>query len=133
LAGLFRWLGKDDARIIDDVVLRILYCRPGHQLPQFPRIGYDTENTGSGCCLGGAEVDPVLFGAASSGEVAGERPQGNLVGARRLSHADAAEATGLVDLGACQKEHHDPPLIGYILKYLPAARIDMKGQVTGDS
>src|SRR6185369_12865687 len=30
------------------------------------------------------------------------------------------------------KEHHDSPLVGYILKYLSAARIDMEGKVRGD-
>src|SRR5690242_11796882 len=100
-------MGKDDARIVDYVVTGIFHGRPGHQLPQFPRVGYDAENSGCSGRFRGAEVDLVILGAAPAGEIPRESPEGNLIGAWRLPHADTAEAAGLVDLGPCQKEHHD--------------------------
>ena len=67
---------------------------------QVARVGDDAGQRRRGGRLRGAQPDRVLVGAGPAGEVARHGAQAVAPGGRRLAHADAAHAPGLVDSGA---------------------------------
>ena len=83
---------------------RFLTTMPGllkrRVFPQRPGIGDFSEKGRRRGCLRAYQVNLIGFGAAAAGKVPGKGAQTVGVRGGGLSHADASQATGLVDPGA---------------------------------
>src|SRR5690606_26602031 len=83
--------------------------------------------------LGAAKPDAVLAGAGAPGEVARGGAQAVATGRRRLAHADAAVAAGLVQARAGGEQDAEQAVLRQGHDELAGGRVDVEGDLVGDT
>ena len=96
------------------------------------RVGDDARQRRGGRGLRAAQEHPVLARAGAAREVARHRAQAVAAHRRRLPHADAAVAAGLVDAPAGADEVAEQPLGDQVLEHLARGRVDVEGHAVVD-
>ena len=99
---------------------------------ELPRVGDDAHEGRYRSGFGAAKVDLIALGARSSGEIARYGPQADLAGGRRLPHADAPVAPGLVDPCACVDQFFEISQVDEVFEDLARGGIDVQRDPVDD-
>ena len=93
---------------------------------QVPWVGDPAGEGRGGGGLGAAEIDLIIGGPRATGKVPRDGAQADASGGRRLTHADAAVAPGLVEPGAGADEVGQIALFDECAEDLPGCRVDVE-------